>query len=145
MNHKRRKEMEEIALNVYRLLQNSKNEQQAKAADEDCCVKAVQTFNIDTLSKNELFSKIVKKLPVVYNEANPYELYSLHEWLKRLTRNDLVSPNLKEESIYFDELSLTDIKRYFAAQLQNHYYSEYNRVKALHINVLKNYYRKGDK
>lgn len=145
MNQKRRKEMEEIALNVYRLLQNSKNEQQAKSADEDCCVKAVQTFNIDTLSKNELFGKIVKKLPVVYNEVNPYELYSLHEWLKKLTRSDLISPNLKEESIYFDELSLSDIKRYFAVQLQDHYFSEYNRVKTLHINVLKNYYKKGDK
>lgn len=145
MNQKRRKEMEEIALNVYRLLQNSKNEQQGKKDDDECCTRAIQTFNIDTLSKNELFSKIVKKLPVVYNEFNPYELYSLHEWLKKLTRNDLVSPNLKEESIYFDELSLTDIKRYFAVQLQDHYYSEYNRVKSIHIDVLKNYYRKGDK
>lgn len=145
MRYKTKKEIEEIALNVYRLLQNSKNEQQAKSADEDNCVKAVQTFNIDTLSKNELFSKIVKKLPVVYNEANPYELYSLHEWLKRLTRNDLVSPSLKEESIYFDEFSLTDIKRYFAAQLQEHYYSEYNRVKSLHIEILKKHYEKGDK
>lgn len=138
MNYKRRKEIEEIALNVYKLLNNTKGEK-LKENQEDC--NGYNDFKIDNLSKKELFAKIVDSLPKVYNEDNPYELLTLTEWLSKVTRNNLIGSHLsQEESALFDEMNVKDIKRYFAAQLQEHYYTKYERVKALHIKILKNYY-----
>ena len=139
MNQKRKKEMEEIAVNVYKLFNDTKHTKCSHENENLVC----NDYKIDTLSKKELFAKIVEVLPKVYNEHNPYELLTLPEWLSKITRGNVIGSHLpQEESVLFDEMSLKDIKRYFAAQLQDYYYEKYNCVKSLHMQILKDYYNK---
>ena len=144
MNKKQEERIKSIALGVAtKLLYDQKR-------NEVCCeeksVTPSQPSKIDEIARNNLFEKIRTKLPTVYNEKEPIAIRSFQQWLALITRSELVDINLSKE-VYslFDEMNLTDVKRYFASQLTSYYEKEVSRVLNLHSSILRDYYSKKEK
>lgn len=145
MTSKKRKEIEEIALNVYHSMNDARAQ---KEEAEECCASRMMTaqeyavLDINNMSKDDLFKKVVNELPLVYHKEYPTEFLSFDDWRFIITRENLISAEklTKKEYAFFDELSLTEIKNYFASQLEKEFYDTLNNVKQLHSSIIKKYY-----
>ena len=145
MTERKRKEIEQIAIGAFVEMRNA---EVRKLEAAKCCESRMMTaqeyaiLEINNMSKDDLFKKVINELPLVYHKEYPTEFLSFDEWKFLITRENLISVQKlsKKEFSFFDELSLTEIKNYFASQLEKEFYDTLNNIKQLHSSIIKKYY-----
>ena len=145
MTERKRKEIEKIVLDAFIEMRNAETR---KLEAAKCCESRMMTaqefavLEINNMSKEDLFKKVVSNLPLVYCKEYTTEFLTYKEWKDSITRENLLNANklTEREYSFFDELSLSDIKAYFAIQIENEYRNQLNATKALHCSIIKKHY-----